>query len=106
MQNFHLIKRVAHLPVSVVVHAELERSVDMEVMRLCHNMCICGVRLRDFSHFEWQKLNIEQYISGSPFAAFCLKSSRFVKLIQYKSYLTTVVEALNSARKFHNCSRF
>ncbi len=57
-------------------------------------MCVCGVSLWDFSHLEWQKLNTEQYISGSLFAAFSLKVSRFVKLVQYESYLTTVVEAL------------
>ncbi len=45
----------------------------IEVMRLRHNMYVRRVRLRDFSHLEWQKLNIEQYISGSPFAAFSLE---------------------------------
>ncbi len=61
-------------------------------------MYVCRVRLRDFIHLEWQKLNIEQYISGSysPFAAFSLEVSRFVKCVQYNSYLTTVVEALNT----------
>ncbi len=56
-------------------------------------MYVSRVRLQDYSHLEWWKLNIEQYISGSPFAAFRSKSSRFVKLVQYNSYLTTVVEA-------------
>ncbi len=52
-------------------------------------MCVRGVRLWDFSHLDWQKLNFEQY---SPLPHFRSKSSRFVKLVQY---LTTVVEALN-----------
>ncbi len=39
-------------------------------MRLRHNMYVCGVRLQDV---EWQKPNIEQYISGSLFAAFSLE---------------------------------
>ncbi len=45
----------------------------IEAMRLRHNMCVRGVRLRDFSHLEWQKLNIKQYSSGSLFAAFSLE---------------------------------
>ncbi len=43
------------------------------VMQLRHNTCVRGVRIRDFSHLEWQKLNIEQHISGSPFAAISLE---------------------------------
>ncbi len=35
----------------------------MEVVQLRHNMYIRGVRLWDFSHLDWQKLNIEQYVS-------------------------------------------
>ncbi len=41
--------------------------VTIEVIWLRHNMYVCGVRLGDFSHFEWQELNIER---GSQFAAF------------------------------------
>ncbi len=75
----------------------------IEVVRLRHNLHVCGVRLRGFSHFEWQKLNSEHYISRSPFAVFSLEVSRFVKLVQYNSYLTTVVEALNMQVSDFSC---
>ncbi len=39
----------------------------LEAMRLRHNLYGRRVGLRDFSYFEWQKLNIDQYISGRPF---------------------------------------
>ncbi len=42
-------------------------------MQLRHNMYVRGVRLGDFSHLEWLKLNTEQYISGSLFAVFSLE---------------------------------
>ncbi len=45
------------------------------LLRLNMYMYVCGVRLQDFSHLQWQKLNIEQYSSGSPFAAFRSQAS-------------------------------
>ncbi len=59
-------------------------------------MYVRGVRVRDFNHLQWQKLNIEQYITEVRLPRFRPKSSRFIKLVQYESYLTTVVEALNT----------
>ncbi len=58
-------------------------------------MYVCRVRLRDFSHLEWQKLNINynNTLVKVRLPRFRSKSSRFVKLVQYNSYLTTVVEA-------------
>ncbi len=55
------------------LHWICHKSIEVMQLHIVHNMYVHGVRLRHFSHLEWQKLNIEKCINGSLFAVFSLE---------------------------------